>query len=244
MGPPGEQGPAGPIGKPGLDYTPAVYVGRDACKECHTDLHTSYLGTGHAWALNKIVDGKAPQYPESEVPDPPAGYTWDDILYVIGGYGWMARFVDKQGMLVTGEISATTQYNFENRTLDTEAGWVSFHAGEQLADLRPRQEQVERPGERVGAAVAVGRARCEVVVVAAQEVPEQRLRVGPGRGGHRRAADRRGAHSVGATTSGASAARMDGGTGVGRCVARSTQTWTKRPLAAGASSPWRKMPIS
>ena len=133
VGPPGEQGPAGPIGKPGLDYTAAVYVGRDACKECHTDLHESYLGTGHAWALNKVVDGKAPGYPESEVPDPPEGYTWDDILYVIGGYGWMARFVDKQGMLVTGEISATTQYNFENRTLDTEAGWVSYHAGEQLA---------------------------------------------------------------------------------------------------------------
>ncbi len=51
-------------------------------------------------------------------------------------------------------------------------------------------------------------------------------------------------HPAAGTTSGSSAARMRGGTGVGRCVARSTQTWTKRPLAAGASSPRRKMPIS
>jgi len=36
-------------------------------------------------------------------------------------------------MWVTGEISATTQYNFGNRTLDTEDGWVNFHAGEQLS---------------------------------------------------------------------------------------------------------------
>ena len=44
--------------------------------------------------------------------------------------------------------------------------------------------------------------------------------------------------------SGSSAARMRGGTGAGRCVARSTQTWTKCPVAAGSSSPWRKRPIS
>jgi hypothetical protein len=130
---PGEQGPEGPKGNPGLDYTAAAYVGRDACKECHADLHASYLGTGHAWALNKIADGQAPKYPESEVPDPPDGYTWDDILYVIGGYGWKAAFVDQQGLLITGDISATTQYNLEDSTLDTAAGWISFHAGEELS---------------------------------------------------------------------------------------------------------------
>ena len=36
-----------------------------------------------------------------------------------------------------------------------------------------------------------------------------------------------------ARRSGSSAARMRGGTATGRCVARSTQTWTKRPVAAG-----------
>lgn len=131
-GPPGEQGPTGVKGDPGLDYTAPAYVGRDACKECHADLYELYLGTGHAHALHKIVDGAAPEFPESEVPEPPAGLTWDDIHYVIGGYGWMARFVDKQGNLITGDADALTQYNLENDTLDTEAGWVAYHAGEEL----------------------------------------------------------------------------------------------------------------
>jgi len=104
-------------------------VGSHSCQECHTELHDSYRGTGHAWALSKIVDGNAPAFPESELPDPPAGYTWDDIQYVIGGYGWMARFVDKQGYLLTGDADATTQYNLKNRSLDTEAGWVAYAAG-------------------------------------------------------------------------------------------------------------------
>ncbi len=33
----------------------------------------------------------------SRVPDPPEGYTWEDISYVIGGYGWKARFIDLEG---------------------------------------------------------------------------------------------------------------------------------------------------
>ena len=132
-GPQGEQGPTGPKGDAGLDYTAPVFVGRDACKECHADLHESYMGTGHAWALMKIADGVAPEFPESKVSEPPEGYTWDDIRYVIGGYGWMARFVDNEGKLITGSEGATTQYNLANKTLKTDAGWVAYHAGEDLA---------------------------------------------------------------------------------------------------------------
>jgi len=129
-GAPGEQGPPGPRGEAGLDYAAPVFVGRNACKECHADLYESYMGTGHAWALSHIVDGVAPAFPESAVPEPPEGYTWDDISYVIGGYGWMARFVDTQGYLITGDADALTQFNLENRTLRTDAGWVAYHAGE------------------------------------------------------------------------------------------------------------------
>lgn len=130
VGPQGEQGPRGAQGAPGLDATPATYVGSASCQECHTELHESYMGTGHAWALMKVTDGAAPSFPESEVPEPPQGYTWDDIEYVIGGYGWMARFVDKQGHLITGDADALTQYNLANRALRTDAGWVAYHAGE------------------------------------------------------------------------------------------------------------------
>lgn len=133
LGPPGPQGPTGAKGDPGLDYAAPNFVGREACKECHAAVHEAYAGTGHAWALSKIVDGAAPEFPESKVADPPEGYTWDDIQYVIGGYGWMARFVDKEGNLITGEEGALTQYNLENKTLKTDAGWVAYHAGEAIA---------------------------------------------------------------------------------------------------------------
>jgi hypothetical protein len=96
-GPAGERGPAGPEGVAGLDAAAATFVGRDACKECHEELYATYQETGHASALARIVDGEAPSFPFTEVDDPPEGFTWDDILYVIGGYNWKARFVDKQG---------------------------------------------------------------------------------------------------------------------------------------------------
>jgi hypothetical protein len=51
---------------------------------------------------------------------------------VIGGYGWQARFVDQDGYVVTGDEDAATQYNFANEAVGTDAGWVPFHAGEEL----------------------------------------------------------------------------------------------------------------
>lgn len=129
----GPQGPQGPQGAAGVSYAPATYVGRAACEKCHEELYASYLETGHPWQLNKVVDGKAPAYPFSKVKEPPDGYTWDDILYVVGGYGWKARFIDKEGYLITGEGEAKTQYNLENKHLKADDTWVAYHAGEQKA---------------------------------------------------------------------------------------------------------------
>ncbi|HFD40579.1 MAG TPA: hypothetical protein ENJ31_12115 [Anaerolineae bacterium] len=89
------------------------------------------MKSGHAWKLNPVVDGKPPEYPFTEVPNPPEGYTWDDVSYVIGGYNWKARFIDKNGFIITGDENATTQYNFANPDVGTEAGWVAYHAGEE-----------------------------------------------------------------------------------------------------------------
>lgn len=129
-GPSGPQGPAGPEGAAGLDYRAATYVGSTACKECHEDLYTSQQQTGHAFALNPVTDGKAPTYPTTKLKDPPAGYTWDDILYVIGGFNWKAQFVDKQGNVITGNADAKTQYNLPNKSLKMGDDWVAWHAGE------------------------------------------------------------------------------------------------------------------
>ena len=117
--------------------------------------------------------------------------------------------------------------------------------------LRPREEQVERAGERRRRRRRRTPALDATVVgVAAEEAAEQRSRVGASSLPSSARSDRDG-HVVGGASdhgrsfasgddSGASAARMRGGTGAGRCVARSTQTCTKRPVAAGASSPCRK----
>ncbi len=130
VGPTGPQGPAGPAGPA---YQPATYVGAAACQECHTEVYTGFLQSGHANILNKVVDGQAPHYPFSAVPQPPEGYTWKDILYVVGGYGWKARFVDQKGNLITGDAQAKTQYNLPNKRLNLGDDWTAYHAGEQVA---------------------------------------------------------------------------------------------------------------
>jgi nitrate reductase cytochrome c-type subunit len=140
-GPQGPPGPGGPPGPPGADgkngedgvsYTPPGYIGSATCQICHGDIYTSFMLTGHPNILEKVVDGQPPVYPFSEVPNPPEGYTWDDISYVIGGYGWMARFIDQQGYIITGaDENATTQYNLYNEDLDMGNNWVGYHAGEQ-----------------------------------------------------------------------------------------------------------------
>jgi hypothetical protein len=126
----GERGPMGPTGPAGLDFRAAAYVGSDACGECHEELAAAHAATGHAFILNAVVDGEAPEYPNTELDGPPEGYTWEDIRYVVGGYAWKALFIDQEGKLITGAEGATTQYNFGNRSLDAEASWVAFHAGE------------------------------------------------------------------------------------------------------------------
>lgn len=97
------------------------YAGHDACQPCHSAIYDDYIQTGHPYKLNKVVDGQPPQYPFTEAPDPPEGYTWDDITYVIGGYNWKARFVDTEGYIITGDA---VQWNFATQS------WGAYHADE------------------------------------------------------------------------------------------------------------------
>jgi hypothetical protein len=109
----------------------ATYVGADTCAACHQEIAEVFAKSGHPYKLNKVVDGQPPEYPFTDVPNTPEGYTWDDITYVIGGYNWKARFIDKDGYIITGaDENATTQYNFPNPVVGTDAGWAGYHAGE------------------------------------------------------------------------------------------------------------------
>jgi len=143
QGEPGEQGPPGPEGRDGvagapgpagadgLSFEPPIYVGAAACAECHQELYDVFNQSGHPYKLNKVVESQPPEYPFTEISDPPEGYTWDDISYVIGGYNWKARFIDHDGFIITGDADSTTQYNLYNEDLEMGDDWVAYHAGEE-----------------------------------------------------------------------------------------------------------------
>ena len=96
-------------------------MGHETCQTCHSNIYDDYIDSGHPYKLNKVEGGTPPAYPFSEVPSPPDGYTWDDITYVIGGYGWKARFLDQNGYIITGDA---VQYNLANQE------WSGYHADE------------------------------------------------------------------------------------------------------------------
>jgi hypothetical protein len=132
QGPDGEVGPAGPQGE-GLDG--ADYVGSSTCAGCHKDIYDVFVKTGHAWALNKVVDGTSPSFPFTKVSNLPESYSWDQISYVVGGYHWKALFLDSEGYIITdasgssGNAEYLNQWNFANESLDKSAGWVNYESG-------------------------------------------------------------------------------------------------------------------
>lgn len=112
------------------------YVGRETCVECHEEIYGTFMKSGHPWKLNKVVNNQPPDYPYTELPELPMGYTWRDISYVIGGYNWKARFIGKDGFIITGPAGDEpygAQYNFANPVVGNEPGWVPYHQGERKA---------------------------------------------------------------------------------------------------------------
>lgn len=111
------------------------FVGSETCGDCHVGIYEQQMNHGHTYKLNP-VNGGPPEYPHGRVLEPPEGYTWDDISYVIGGFGWKARFIDLEGYIITGpDENATTQYNYpliDDRTGEevSPEGWVGYSAGQ------------------------------------------------------------------------------------------------------------------
>ncbi len=110
------------------------YAGSATCRACHSSIYEDVFNSGHPHKLKKI-EGAAPTYPEGTspgVPNPPSGFTWNDITYVIGGYGWKARFMDSEGYILTGDTER--QWNLANAELGLEAHWTGYDA-----DKAPRK---------------------------------------------------------------------------------------------------------
>ena len=141
-GPEGPVGPAGPAGSQGPPGPPGdaasasqSYIGSEQCGACHETEYEKFVLSGHPYKLTKIENGEPSVFPydgiTGGVQNPPDGYDWDDVSYVIGGYGWKARFMDNNGFIITGDEDSTTQYNYANDDVGTEEGWVAYHAGEE-----------------------------------------------------------------------------------------------------------------
>jgi hypothetical protein len=112
----------------------AAFVGSTTCAACHPDLADQHRVHGHAHPLS-AVEGGAPEFPaeatRAGVPNPPAGFEWADIAYLIGGYSKNGRFVDTQGFIITtGTQGIPAQWNLAFPANGTEAG---------LADYEPDQ---------------------------------------------------------------------------------------------------------
>ena len=97
------------------------YVGSESCFECHADQFNLWQASGHPWKIRKMEKARY-----AKLPLPP-GYSWDDISYVIGGAIKKARFIDKNGYIITSAkdgSEAKTQYNIND------ASWAFYHKGE------------------------------------------------------------------------------------------------------------------
>lgn len=161
------------------------YTGTDACLTCHgamavtgTD-YTSFVRTGHPYKLNEVKDGQMPTFPFSDITgalemvtdndaapgDPKPGTdntlgtpaSYDDVSYVIGGFGWKARWVDLDGYIVTG---TDTQFNlatggmsaYNNNQVDKKydcglchtTGWKDYTSA--TGDTRNLNRQNNLPG--------------------------------------------------------------------------------------------------
>jgi hypothetical protein len=108
----------------------ASYIGSAACISCHTNVADKHTLHAHAHALT-AVEGLPPTFPpqadRAVVPDPPPGFDWTDISYVIGGYTHMARFVDVDGFrLTTGATGVPTQWNLLFGVNNTQPGFVNY----------------------------------------------------------------------------------------------------------------------
>lgn len=114
------------------------YVGSSTCKQCHESNYNDFINSGHPYKFNFVRNGVAPTYPDvveagRTLPLPDGATSWNDILGVIGGFGWKARYVDKTGNIV-GTANSTintgggqNQYNFFG---GKDWGWANYHASD------------------------------------------------------------------------------------------------------------------
>jgi len=117
-----------------------TYVGSTVCAGCHPDKASDWSQSGHPYKFNVIENNQPPVYPDfvtnfedtwmANLGD--GSHTWADIAGVIGGFGWKARFVGQDGVII-GTASSQypdagqghNQFNFYG---GVDYGWVDYDA--------------------------------------------------------------------------------------------------------------------
>jgi len=102
------------------------YVGATVCQTCHEKQYNEWKVSGHPYKLMKSEEARNRPIPL------PQGFVWDDISYVIGGYKWKSRYLDRDGYIITttydrvgNPIAGANQYNYLT------GQWSNYHAGEE-----------------------------------------------------------------------------------------------------------------
>ncbi|OGU11204.1 MAG: hypothetical protein A2075_20080 [Geobacteraceae bacterium GWC2_58_44] len=118
------------------------YVGSATCGVCHATKYDTFVKSGHNFKINKVVNNGIPVFPFSNISgaleNMPATTTlntlgkptsYSQVSYVVGGYAWKARWIDKDGYIVSSSTQGV-QYNLAypatNQTLGQ--GWATYGA--------------------------------------------------------------------------------------------------------------------
>ncbi|MCK5661606.1 MAG: hypothetical protein KAH86_09610, partial [Methanosarcinales archaeon] len=93
------------------------YVGNSTtCGGCHPTAFAEWSDTTHTSKLIPKDDAVA-----RGLPNPPSGYSWDNVSYVIGAK-WKIRYVNDTGYIITD--GGMNQYNIATQE------WVDYHKDE------------------------------------------------------------------------------------------------------------------
>ncbi|MCJ7814782.1 MAG: cytochrome c3 family protein, partial [Xanthomonadales bacterium] len=97
-------------------FVAAQYQGAEYCADCHDQQYHDWLTSGHKQILMEGVDAQHRSLPL------PAGQSWGDISYTVGGNRTKTLYLNNTGYIITG--SGNNQFNLLT------GEWSNYHAGE------------------------------------------------------------------------------------------------------------------
>jgi hypothetical protein len=108
---------------PSAEMAKIGYVGPAVCATCHLEIYNNYRATAHPF---KIRPAEEAHIVGMALPE---GYNWNEISYVIGGRRWKARYLDKNGYIITRtgknrDVKGENQFNIRT------GSWSDYFPGE------------------------------------------------------------------------------------------------------------------